>query len=283
VHLERVLLLRQLEDMKFLDENLLCRPPDLLIGDGERFARYRVIEGAIQHAIVSAGLKKKEKGLGWSRLLAEHGSKSVDSLASKLAGKLGKDWHRRITGLARQAELSRLGPELLYRLAAQGPANESEIQDLWLKAKGTPQFSTDLLDLVQVGLDLEPSGLWQGALRTRFLPQVPERLPLYRPETWERVASSFDAGAANDSDHYAAAWMLLHDLWLSATYPEPDNSPFADLAASTRNLDHPALRVAHCLRDLGYGGQDRVKELVEMVGTTDPAYRALFRDAMWID
>jgi hypothetical protein len=48
--------------------------------------------------------------------------------------------------------------------------------------------------------------------------------------------------------------------------------------------DHPSavLRVAHCLRDIGYGKKSRLEDLDEVVSSADPQFQILFRTAFWI-
>lgn len=79
--------------------------------------------------------------------------------------------------------------------------------------------------------------------------------------------------------------MLFHETWLhlEGADSKHSDSPFTRSAEVTRDIDHPALRVAHCLRDLAHGHEDRSDDLVAMVSSNDPAYREMFRDAMLIE
>ncbi len=89
----------------------------------------------------------------------------------------------------------------------------------------------------------------------------------------------------NAEKRMRAANQLMFDIWLfiHEHHDEPKESPYAELAAATRDMDEPALRIAHCLRDLAYGDESRGDDLVEMVQSDDPDYRALFVEALWVD
>lgn len=126
----------------------------------------------------------------------------------------------------------------------------------WRAIVGSPAISEALLDVVSEGLDLMPKLLWREALRSGFLPNLPERLWLYRLESTEYIVSKFEEGSANAHDRSAASWMLVHDAWLKLVggYQREADSPYARLAQITRYLveDH-RLAVAHCIRGVAYG------------------------------
>ena len=158
-------------------------------------------------------------------------------------------------------------------------------EDLWRKLISVEEFSEDLTGLLLDSFDLKPRALWQEALQTCFLPRIPHRLWLYQPQTWQQVEARVVSGQTDENTIYAASWMLLYDIWLyvAEAYVKPTTSPFAHLAELTRDFDDPPLRLAHCLRDLAHGKESRADDLKAMVESTNPAYRKLFQDAMWID
>jgi len=73
------------------------------------------------------------------------------------------------------------------------------------------------------------------------------------------------------------------DLWVLGVYEKAEESPLRRLAYLTRESAFPALRIAHCIRDVSYGDVSRVEELKSMIESGDEEYRSLFREAYWID
>jgi hypothetical protein len=130
---------------------------------------------------------------------------------------------------------------------------------------------------------MRPRAHWEVALQKAFITYVPERMVLLDAETWHNVNKAFSKGNFSESEVYAAAWLLLFDskLWLIEAIETPENSPFRHLADITRDIDQPPLRFAHCIRDLAYGDRSRIKELVAMVNSHDPAYRNMFEGCLW--
>ncbi len=238
-----------------------------------------------EHTIAEAMLAAKKRQIGKSSPVVKLGLKNLYTLASKRVGELDDGWLSRIEDIGRGNAWPGLHTQLIAILLEKHGISESESRHLWLMALKDARFSSALTDLLLVGLDLRPSDLWREALKHCFVPRISERLWLYRPDTWDRTTAIFAEGIVSENDYFAAAWMLLHDLWIYVEHNDagPDETPLADLARLTRNVDHPALRIAHCLRDLAHGHEDQADDLVAMVGSDDPAYQEIFRGAMWID
>jgi energy-coupling factor transporter ATP-binding protein EcfA2 len=238
-----------------------------------------------RHTVERAILAAKRRQIGKSQPVLKPGLKGLHTLASKRAAAFSHRHLDKIGELGRENIWPGFETELVALLLDKPALGEGDSRHLWTMALNDPRFLRSLTDLLLVGLDLDPIHLWREALQHCFLPKISQRLRLYRPDTWERTTARFAEGGASMNDHFAAAWMLLHDLWFHFEQNDvgSDESPFADLARLTRDVDHPALRVAHCLRDLAYGDEDRADDLAAMVGSDDPAYQELFREAMWID
>jgi hypothetical protein len=248
--------------------------------DSDQFTCFllrRTLEGAI--------LAAKKRQIGKSQPVLKPGLKSLHTLASKRAAAFGQRHLDRIGELGRENTWPGFDTDLVAILLDKPALEAGESHHLWSMALNDPRFLNSLTALLLLGFNLNPAHLWREALQHCFVPKIPERLWLHRPDTWERTAASFAEGSASNNDLFAAAWMLLHDLWLHLEHNNagPDASPFADLARLTRDVDHPALRIAHCLRDLAYGDEDRAGDLAAMVASDDPSYQELFREAMWID
>ena len=260
---------------------LLHAPERIRTGpDSGRFEDLLLIL-TLDRAILAA----RKRQLSKSQPALKPGLKSLQTLASNRAAEFGHTHLDSTQEPGRENFWPGFESELVAILLEKPVLGEAERRQLWLTALNDPRFLNSLTDLLLIGLNLNPAHLWREALRHCFVPKIPERLWLYRPDTWERTTAGFADGSAKETDHFAAAWMLLHDLWLHLEHNHagPDASPFADLARLTRDVDDPALRIAHCLRDLAYGDEDRADDLAAMVSSDDPAYQELFRDAMWID
>ena len=59
-------------------------------------------------------------------------------------------------------------------------------------------------------------------------------------------------------------------------------SLLAELADRTRDRPEPALRIAHCIRDLVYGDASRIDDLASMVVSDDPEYHRIFVSCYWL-
>ena len=140
-----------------------------------------------------------------------------------------------------------------------------------------------LVDIVCDLLVLAPRPHWWEALRLRWVPRIPECITLTDPQVWKRTEESFVQNRVTEMDCLHAASQLLVDvwLWLVESHDTLEQSPFANLAQLTRDIDSPPLRVAHCIRDLAYGDESREKDLIAMVNSKDPRCRQLFVDAFW--
>ncbi|WP_176722476.1 NACHT domain-containing protein [Candidatus Thiosymbion oneisti] len=134
-------------------------------------------------------------------------------------------------------------------------------------------------------LRLEPKAHWKMLLARRHLPRIGHAITLVDPAFWQATEAAIAAGEPSPAQCENAACLLLLDswLWLYGGYETPEETLFPKLVEQSRPLDHPALRVAHLLRDLAYGDASRVEELEALVKSSDPAYHRLFVDACWID
>ena len=124
---------------------------------------------------------------------------------------------------------------------------------------------------------------WIEAIRVRFVPTVPNLVQLFEREKWEELESAFDSGAPSLGQTGFAAWLLLFDSWLYlvGSHESSDSSPLSRIAKKTEGIEDPRLQVARCLRDIAYGDQSRLGELEAMLRSSEPAYQALFRAALW--
>jgi hypothetical protein len=156
-------------------------------------------------------------------------------------------------------------------------------------------------------LDLRPNPVWVEALRVSRLTMLPDRQPLVDPGAWRSALDAFTEGTADEQATWSAASQLFldgalymlgfhqpEDDWLDAlgysgdmiaahrTTAAETQSLFAQLADNTRDRPDPALRIAHCIRDLAYGDESRAEDLKAMVESEDPAYHQIFVDCYWL-
>jgi len=167
-------------------------------------------------------------------------------------------------------------------LARQSALDGGKLWQGFLAESKIEQYTVDLLiDLLQ----LQPAPQWYEALRVRVLPLIPERITMVNPQIWDRTLASFENNLTSELDSRRAATDLLFDTWLYLIeyHDSKKDSPFARLAELTCAIDHPALRLVHCIRDLAYGEEEREQALMEMVESEDPAMKKLLVDCCWRD
>jgi hypothetical protein len=148
-----------------------------------------------------------------------------------------------------------------------------------------------LLNLISDTFGLEHQPIWWEALRERFFSLVPLRLALFEAGRWKEVEAAFENEKAGDAEMYRAAWELIYDGWRYSTYyhdhPDevikPEGTDVSRLVELTRNNEAPPLRIAHCLRDMGYGNSKREKDLEALMESDDPAYREIFEACYWVE
>ncbi len=133
--------------------------------------------------------------------------------------------------------------------------------------------------------DLSPRVQWREALRIQALPLIPERITLIDPPLWQKTEAAFARGNPSDAEHWTAAALIMLDLWLWLGFETTAwaKSPFAALVQLTQALEHPALRVAHCLRDIMMGNEFRLQDLDAMIHSPKPEYERLFQEAFRVD
>jgi hypothetical protein len=149
---------------------------------------------------------------------------------------------------------------------------------------GDAKARSALLDLFCDLLQLEPRPHWKSMLARCLLPYAGRAITLIDPALWKATESAIAAGHPTPLQCENAACLLLFDswLWLYGGYETAEETLFPVLVKN-RDIDYPALRLAHVLRDLAYGHESRAADLQAMVHSRDPAYRQLFIDAFWID
>ncbi len=145
--------------------------------------------------------------------------------------------------------------------------------------------ASTLCDYIGSVFELKPEPQWGEAVRTNLLPRIPELTDLFDEGLWAEVEEHCRGAKPTDSDCFFAGWQILADstLYIFGHHDKQEESPFATIAKLTRDIDHPALQIAHCIRDLAYGDESRGGDLVAMVKSKDPAFRKIFEDALWID
>lgn len=155
--------------------------------------------------------------------------------------------------------------------------------EFWQAVLAAPDLYAPIIDILCDTFALTPRVQWWEALRVRFLPMVPQRITMFDRAVWKQVETAVEDGNAGETEVYSAAWQLLFDSWLYIFeyYKSSDESIFSHLADLTREMDDPPLRIAHCIRDLAYGDESRIDDLIAMVGSDDPVYRAIFETCLW--
>lgn len=154
----------------------------------------------------------------------------------------------------------------------------------------TSDIYDPVLQLTLEAFNLHPQEAWRETLRVRFIPHVPDRLPLYQSENWQEVLLAFqNEDSPSEITVYQASSQLLLDvgLYFAEHHDNPEESPFKELAELTCNSTEPPLVIAHTIRDLAYVEESKSKEIADklkkLLNSTDPAYRKIFEDGGWLE
>ncbi len=221
------------------------------------------------------------KGFGNTRRMAAL-SKRLKAVLGSLQTRRSHIWswdirHKRISGLKEsQKELNEL-----LDMSAGGGLNVYNRD--WSKILSSPMSHDYIVNLICLVFNLEPRAHWWEALRASFLPAIPQRLNFFYQSEYEKLETTIADGKDNEGKIYKAAWILLFDCWLylGKGYDSPEQSSFKRLATLTRGSDAPPLRIAHCIRDLAFGDESRKDDLIAMVQSNEPEYRAIFEGCLW--
>ena len=186
-----------------------------------------------------------------------------------------------VKGIIDQIELPARGG-ISYRIYPDAFL-EGKNEEFWQKALTYSKTSDFILDLLIGVFDLKPEPHWRDALRSSFLPSIPQRNILFEKEIWNDVEISFKQGHASKLEKYFASWQLILDAWLKDNVKSDliNIDVFSQINELTRELDDPCLRIAHCIRDIAYGNNDRLKDLSRMVNSKDLAYKSIFEKCHW--
>jgi energy-coupling factor transporter ATP-binding protein EcfA2 len=136
---------------------------------------------------------------------------------------------------------------------------------LWRDVVGSSRYYAPILDYLCDAFALRPRAQWWEALRVNFLPAVPERLIGYDQKVWQKVKSNLSSGSFGEFELYNAATQLLVDAWLSIFMTDSARRDlrFEEVAEISRPINHPALTLAHAIRDAAAGDDSHRRELAE--------------------
>src|SRR4029434_4677048 len=84
----------------------------------------------------------------------------------------------------------------------------------WESMLVQPNVYNPLIESLCDIFELKPKAQWWEALRVRFLPEVPQRMKLYKKAIWENVENAFAQDNISDTEVYVAASCLLIDAWM---------------------------------------------------------------------
>ncbi len=186
--------------------------------------------------------------------------------------------------LARALHLDRARALDQPRARPQDPVRTRTHAQLWDQLLNEPAYYRTMIGEYCEIFNLRPEAHWVEALRVCFLPRIPQLVaPFYNLSYWEQVEGAFATRNSDPNQCFAAAWLLLVDTWLFLyeVFDKPEDSPFQRLGELTRGTNEPQMRIAHCIRDLAYGDESRISDLVAMVRSPDRAYREIFERCLW--
>jgi hypothetical protein len=153
--------------------------------------------------------------------------------------------------------------------------------DPWVEVLSNPEAYGPALSLLCEIYSLKPEAHWGEALRLRVFPDLQRRNRILDPAETQRVETAFVKRTAGEAESWSASCLLLIDVGLWLIHEQPTDGPFSRLADLTRNVEFPALRVAHCIRDIAFGQERRASDLQGMLHSKERGYRDLFEKVIW--
>jgi energy-coupling factor transporter ATP-binding protein EcfA2 len=245
-------------------------------------ARARALDWALDRALDRARARDRARAPDWT-----HAGERMPIL--DVPGALDTSLWQTIDAIFSESKTPYLLSELRRRLWANGAVLDA------------------VADYLTRAFDLRCNPVWGEALKVSQLTMLPDRQPLVEPAIWRSTLDAF----ANGTPHEQAIWMAACQLFLDGLlytlgFYEPKNQwmhdmgypnesiaahrataakvgvSLAELAAMTRHRPDPALRIAHCIRDLAYGDESRAEDLKAMVESDDPEYHQIFVDCYWL-
>ncbi len=131
-----------------------------------------------------------------------------------------------------------------------------------------------VLEFLCRSFSLRPKAQWREALRVGFLADVPRRLDLFSQTSGPRIEKRFERGTTDDADLCNGAFHLMLDaiLFLYGVNDFIRKSRIRRLAELSRDMTHPAIVVARCLRDLAYGEARGGPDLRSALERVSPVY-----------
>ena len=178
------------------------------------------------------------------------------------------------------AQITGMNPD---QISGKEPYTESK--PFWDHVIEREKFGRGLSSLICGLFELQPRLHVTEVIERVLLPILPNFVPYTTRQDLDQVKRAFASGAVRALDVSGAAWLLLLDsaLWISNAFERPEGSRFNELADLTRFSQEARLRFAHCIRDLAYGNEQRVSDLIAMVKKPDAEMHRLLVDICWID
>ncbi|WP_041258201.1 NACHT domain-containing protein [Fibrella aestuarina] len=183
--------------------------------------------------------------------------------------------------LARQLIVSG-SSEIVRRTVFLNPSFDLEVRrdiDKHVLVIGNGFLAEAICDIFK----LHPRYFWYEALLSAIGRNIIKKYEYWQPSFWEYIGNEIELENCSDAVYYFAAILLLIDTWLYMTgfYDFCNQSKFDKIVLLTKDAEFPALKIAHCIRNVMRQdvGVSKLKDLV-YDGTAE--CRMIFERAGWI-
>ena len=157
----------------------------------------------------------------------------------------------------------------------------SSSDSVWDNFIASPDLYNEMLNLICDCLQLEPRYFWWEALRVSFLPKVPDLMHMFDHDMWLKVIENFRNETYNQEDIYVASWLILINSWLTNYYKDKHLAIFDEIITLTHSIDNAPIQLAHCIRDISQGDQDKTSILAQMIKSEESNFDTMFRACLW--
>jgi hypothetical protein len=196
--------------------------------------------------------------------------RAQDRVAGWYATRTGRrDWfgsppHRRATSLA----------DLLRTVPKSDRAPSRVWPTVLADDRAADAIAAQLID----SFGLSPQAHWIEWIRQGILPRMAATSYLDPGRVRDLIAG----GAIDGKEDLAGCLLLLDaELWLLYHFDRPERSPLREIAERARASASAVLRLAGCVRDICYGDEKRIPDLVKMVMSPDRHMKTLLNECLW--
>lgn len=153
---------------------------------------------------------------------------------------------------------------------------------LWRGLRASPNFGLGVISPAIGMLGLTPKAQWEEVSRQVLGVQMPKIMARgLDKDSIAALIQCFAEGRDRPVDRYKAAWLLLLNIWVNVCGGGSDMGWTDDLENATRDMNEPALVIAHLLRRIWKREDGAASELTAHASDRNSATGRLLREVCW--